>query len=85
MLYLCYSVNNNDYLDYKMNLKQKIGEQVKNRRIELRMEQVDLQDYSGVGSTTLSKLEQGKANVTLETLEKILEVLGLEVVVKIKG
>jgi transcriptional regulator with XRE-family HTH domain len=38
-----------------------------------------------VGSTTLSKLEQGKANVTLETLEKIFEVLGLEIVVKVKG
>lgn len=68
-----------------MNLKEKIGEQIKNRRIDLNMEQVDLQDYAGVGSTTISKLEQGKANVTLETLEKILEVLGLEVIVKIKG
>jgi len=68
-----------------MSLKQTIGEQVKKRRTELRMEQVDLQDYAEVGSTTLSKLEQGKANITVETLEKILEVLGLEIVVKVKG
>ena len=68
-----------------MSLKQKIGEQIKQRRIELKMEQVDLQDYAEVGSTTLSKLEQGKANITVETLEKILEVLGLEIVVKVKG
>ncbi len=68
-----------------MGLKQTIGEQVKKRRTELRMEQVDLQDYAEVGSTTLSKLEQGKANITVETLEKILEVLGLEIVVKVKG
>ena len=68
-----------------MSLKQTIGEQVKKRRNELRMEQVDLQDYAEVGSTTLSKLEQGKANITVETLEKILEVLGLEIVVKVKG
>ena len=68
-----------------MGLKQTIGEQVKKRRTELRMEQVDLQDYADVGSTTLSKLEQGKANITVETLEKILEVLGLEIVVKVKG
>ena len=68
-----------------MGLKQTIGEQVKKRRTELRMEQVDLQDYAEVGSTTLSKLEQGKANITVETLEKILEVLGLEIVLKVKG
>ncbi len=72
-------------MDDKMSLKQTIGEQVKKRRISLRMEQVDLQDYAEVGSTTLSKLEQGKANITVETLEKILEVLGLEIVVKVKG
>jgi transcriptional regulator with XRE-family HTH domain len=72
-------------MDNKMGLKQTIGEQVKKRRTELRMEQVDLQDYAEVGSTTLSKLEQGKANITVETLEKILEVLGLEIVVKVKG
>ena len=72
-------------MDDKMNLKQTIGEQVKKRRTELKMEQVDLQDYAEIGSTTLSKLEQGKANITVETLEKILEVLGLELVVKVKG
>ena len=68
-----------------MHLEQQIGEEVKRRRLELKMEQVDLQDYAEVGSTTISKLEQGKANITVETLEKILEVLGLEVVVKVKG
>lgn len=68
-----------------MALKQRIGEEIRKRRIELKMEQVDVQDYAGVGSTTLSKLEQGKANVTIDTLEKVLEVLGLEMVVKVKG
>ena len=72
-------------MDTNMSLKQKIGKQIKKRRLELKMEQVDLQDYAGVGSTTISKLEQGKANITVETLEKILEVLGMEVVVKVKG
>ena len=72
-------------MDNIMNLKQTIGRQIKERRSELNMEQVDLQDYAEIGSTTLSRLEQGKANVTLDTLERILEVLGLEVVVKVKG
>jgi len=72
-------------MDTIMNLKKTIGEKVKKRRIELDMEQVDLQDYAEIGSTTLSKLEQGKANITLDRIEKILEVLGLEVIVKVKG
>ena len=72
-------------MDDAMSLKQKIGGQVKKRRIELRMEQVDVQDYAEIGSTTLSRLEQGKANITIDRLEKILEVLGLELIVKVKG
>ena len=72
-------------MDDAMSLKQKIGERVKKRRIELRMEQVDVQDYAEIGSTTLSRLEQGKANITIDRLEKILEVLGLELIVKVKG
>jgi len=67
-----------------MNLKEEIGQIIKNRRKELKMEQVDLQDYADVGSTTLSKLEMGKLNITIDNLEKITEVLGLELIIKVK-
>ena len=67
-----------------MNLKAKIGQIIKNRRRELKMEQTDLQDYAEVGSTTLSKLEMGKLNITIDNLEKITEVLGLEIIIKVK-
>jgi len=67
-----------------MNLKEEIGRIIKNRRKELSMEQTDLQDYAQVGSTTLSKLEMGKLNITIDNLEKITEVLGLELIIKIK-
>jgi len=67
-----------------MNLKEKIGQIIKNRRRELKMEQSDLQDYAEVGSTTLSKLEMGKLNITIDNLEKITEVLGLEIIIKVK-
>ena len=67
-----------------MNLKEKIGQIIKDRRKELNMEQTDLQDYAQVGSTTLSKLEMGKLNITIDNLEKITEVLGLELVIKVK-
>ncbi len=67
-----------------MNLKEEIGRIIKNRRKELSMEQTDLQDYAQVGSTTLSKLEMGKLNITIDNLEKITEVLGLELIIKVK-
>jgi y4mF family transcriptional regulator len=67
-----------------MALKEEIGRKIRERRRELGMEQTDLQDYAEVGSTTVSRLERGKANVTLDTLERILEVLGLEIVVKVR-
>ena len=67
-----------------MSLKKQIGQIIKNRRKELKMEQVDLQDYAQVGSTTLSKLEMGKLNITIDNLEKITEVLGLELIIKVK-
>jgi transcriptional regulator with XRE-family HTH domain len=67
-----------------MNIKKEIGLSIKQRRKALSMEQVDLCEYAGIGSTTLSKLEQGKANITLESLEKITEVLGMEFSLRVK-
>jgi len=68
-----------------MNLKSLIGSAIKTRRKELQIAQADLQDYAEIGSTALSNLEQGKANISIDKLEKILEVLGLELVVKVKA
>ncbi len=71
-------------LGISMNLKEEIGQIIKNRRKELNIEQTDLQDYAQIGSTTLSKLEMGKLNITINNLEKITEVLGLELIIKVK-
>jgi len=68
-----------------MHLKALIGSAIKTRRKELQMQQSALQDYAEIGSTALSNLEQGKANISIDKLEKILEALGLELVVKVKG
>ena len=68
-----------------MNLNTMIGLKIKQRRKELGLEQVDLCEMSDIGSTTLSKLERGKANITLESLEKLTEVLGLKLSLELKG
>lgn len=68
-----------------MDLKTDIGLKIKQRRKELGLEQVDLCEMADIGSTTLSKLEQGKANITLESLQKLTEVLGLKFSLMLKG
>ena len=65
-------------------LKIKLGTDVANRRKELKMEQQDIEDYTGVSIGTLSKLENGKGNITMDALTSILEVLGMEMSIQVK-
>ena len=62
----------------------KIGKIIKKRRLELNLELKDLQDYSGVNYVSISEIENGKANPTIKTLEKLLDVLGMELDIKVK-
>ena len=62
----------------------KIGKIIKKRRQELNLELKDLQDYSGVNYVSISDIENGKANPTVKTLEKLLDVLGMELDIKVK-
>lgn len=62
----------------------KIGKIIKKRRLELNLELKDLQDYSGVNYVSISDIENGKANPTIKTLEKLLDVLGMELDIKVK-
>jgi y4mF family transcriptional regulator len=66
-----------------MNLRE-IGLLLKNRRKELGLDQRNLARLSGVSVHSLSDIEVGKGNPTLERLSKIAEVLGLEIIVKVK-
>lgn len=68
----------------KRLLPTSIGEQIKLRRKELRITQPDLAEIAGVSVNTLYKIERGEANPTLEVLEKLLDVLGLEILIRVK-
>lgn len=61
-----------------------ITETLKERREALQVTQEILAELSGVGLRTLKQLESGKGNPTLLTLQKIADVLGMEVCLKIK-
>lgn len=59
------------------SLKKTIGKSLRARRTELRLDLETLNKHSGVTVSVLSNIENGKANPTLDTLEKILVILGI--------
>ncbi len=65
-------------------LVKMLGETIKNRRKELGITQPHLAELAKVSTNTLYKLEQGKGNPSLEVLNKLTEVLGLELTLKVK-
>ncbi|WP_341220700.1 helix-turn-helix domain-containing protein [Polaribacter atrinae] len=58
---------------------------IKTRRDNLDVTQEILADLSGVGLRTLKKFESGKGNPTLETLNKLGNALGMELVFTVKN
>ena len=63
---------------------QELIQTVKKRRKVLNVNQEEVALLSGVGVRTLKHFESGKGNITLKNLQKILEVLGLELNLTIK-
>mgnify|MGYP006283626719 CR=1 FL=1 len=57
---------------------------LKARRDMLKVNQEVLADLSGVGLRTLKAFESGKGNPTLETLQKLGDAVGLELVFQVK-
>ena len=64
--------------------QQDIIETLKKRRITLQVNQETLAMLSGVGLRTVKQFESGKGNPTLETIQKLADVLGLEMQLTIK-
>lgn len=62
----------------------KYGNLIKERRAVLGLTQQDLADYSGLSLRIIKSVESEKGNPSLNTLEKIAEVLGLELIMKVK-
>ena len=56
----------------------------KERRAMLRVTQETLAELSGVGLRTLKQFERGKGNPTLQTLQKLADILGMEICLQIK-
>lgn len=57
---------------------------IRERRTLLGLTQQDLADYTGLSLRIIKSIEAGKGNPSMSTLTKIAEVLGLEIVLKVK-
>ena len=57
----------------------KIQEVMKLQRKALGITQQDLADMSEIAISTIKKIESGKGNPSLSTVEKIMDILGMEV------
>jgi transcriptional regulator with XRE-family HTH domain len=62
----------------------KIIQIIKERKDILRINQEYLAELSEVGIATLKRFESGKGNITLNNLQKVVDVLGLEVKLELK-
>jgi transcriptional regulator with XRE-family HTH domain len=60
-----------------------LGETIKERRVFLRLNQEDLMEMSGISTKTIQKIEMGKANPSVQTLYKLLDVLGMSFEIKV--
>ena len=66
-----------------MNL-QDMSLTIAKRREFLKLRQEDLAEMSGVAIKTIHLIESGSGNPSITTLEKIVTVLGLELLLQIK-
>ncbi|MAZ27111.1 MAG: transcriptional regulator [Cytophagaceae bacterium] len=61
-----------------------IGKIIQQRREHMRITQEQLAEMADIGIITLYKIETGQANPTLQSMQKITDVLGLEITLQVK-
>ena len=64
--------------------EKSVGRIIKERRKVLAVAQNDLCEMAGVSQHTLSSIENGTGNPTIETLLKLCDILGLEINVSVR-
>ena len=59
-------------------LQKKVGKRIKEIRVEKKITQQELADLCGIEPSNMSRLEAGRANATLSTIEIVSKNLGVE-------
>jgi transcriptional regulator with XRE-family HTH domain len=63
---------------------QQLAPLLKSRRKDLKIKQEDLSETTGVALRTIRDLEKGIGNPSLHTLEKVMQVLGIELIFRLR-
>lgn len=63
------------------DLAQYVGEQIKLRRVQARMTQVELAEMAGITQAALSKIERGESDIMLSTLAVLRSALALDITI----
>ncbi|GAB3362242.1 hypothetical protein GCM10027566_29890 [Arachidicoccus ginsenosidivorans] len=63
---------------------EEIGKEITSRRKELEITQQDLGEMAEVTTKTISQIENGTGNPSFQTLEKIMEILGMKIIIMLK-
>jgi transcriptional regulator with XRE-family HTH domain len=74
-----------DTIDVSDMTNEEIIKTVKDRKKILAINQENLAELSEVGIATLKRFESGKGNITLNNLQKIVDILGLEIRLELKN
>lgn len=65
-------------------LVEEIGKKIKERRDTFGITQPDLAEMADISVNTLYKIETGQANPTVNVLNKIADILGMELILTVK-
>ncbi len=65
-------------------LVKQLGQIIRARRKELNITQPHLAELAQISTNTLYKLERGQGNPSLEVLNKLVEVLGMQIGLEVK-
>ena len=71
--------------DNKKELQIKVVTLLKSKRKELKMTMEDVADITGLKKSNISRMENGKQNISLQTLENFANVYNVEVEIKLKN
>jgi transcriptional regulator with XRE-family HTH domain len=86
-LFFCFSLGKAYFYIEKSSMMHfmEIHKIVKDRREMMQVTQETLAEISGVGLRTIKQFETGKGNPTLQTLQKLADVLGMEICLQVKN
>ena len=62
-----------------------LAEEIRTRRKLLSISQADLAEMSEVSPATIKNIERGQGNPSFDTVGKLLDVLGMQIVFKVKN